>query len=45
MILAISPITYGDDKRSRLSGIGSMVIGFQRCHQREYNVMCGKRKT
>ena len=45
MISAISPIKYGDNERSRLSGIESMEIVFQGCHQREYNVMYGKLKT
>ena len=45
MISAISPITYDDNERSILSGIGSRVIGFQGYHQREYNIMYGKRKT
>ena len=44
MISAISPIKYDDNERSRLSGIGKGGIGFQGCHQIEYNVMCGKRK-
>ena len=33
MISAISPIKYGDNERSRLSGIGLRGIGFQGCHQ------------
>ena len=44
MISAISPIKYGDNERSRVSGIWLMGIGFQGCHQRDYNVMCEKRK-
>ena len=45
MISANNPIKYSDNERNRLSGIGSRGISFQGCHQREYNVMCGKRKT
>ena len=47
MISVIIPIKYGDNERSRLSGIGLGigVIDFQGYHQRGYNVMCRKRKT
>ena len=45
MISVILPITYGDNERSRLDGIRSSRIGFHGFHQREYDVMCGKRKT
>ena len=42
---AIIQIKYGDNERSRLSGIGSRGNYFSRMSQREYNVISEKRST
>ena len=39
------PIKYGDNERSRLSGLGSRGNWFSRMSSKRCNVMCGKRNT